>query len=128
MLIGLSAPASAATLTAVLEGLTALNAVLLQRRPKFPLLYESGVVYKREQRGSRGQPEDWANILQVLKRGWGDCEDLAAWRAAELRVRCEEPAQAVVRRSGPRKFHAVVVREDGFIEDPSKVLGMKGKS
>lgn len=86
----------------------------------FPGLYESGVFYRPEK-----ATEDWLTVPDVLERGHGDCEDLAAWRAAELRVSGEDPmARAVAYRSGPRLWHAVVERANGTVEDPSLVLGM----
>jgi len=61
---------------------------------------------------------------QTYARGGGDCEDLAAWRAAELRI-AGEPARVVVVRSAPGVLHAVVRRANGRIEDPSRRLGMR---
>jgi hypothetical protein len=58
-----------------------------------------------------------------MRRGGGDCEDLATWRAAELRA-VGEPARVIVYRSAPSVLHAVVRRGDGRIEDPSRRLGM----
>jgi len=56
----------------------------------YPPLYRAGVHYERE-RGT----EEWLDIPHVLEAAsgkpayppgaWGDCEDLAAWRTAELR-------------------------------------------
>lgn len=91
-----------------------------------PPLYASGVIYRPEPRGR----EDWDPVPVVLGRGWGDCEDLAAWRAAELRVLGEQHARADAYRSrvrpdGSAVWHAVTVREDGTIEDPSAQLGMR---
>jgi hypothetical protein len=84
-----------------------------------PPLYESGVRY------SRADPhERWQLPSETFARGRGDCEDLASWRAAELRAR-GEPATVGVRRTGPRVLHAIVVRGDGSIEDPSRRLGMR---
>lgn len=61
----------------------------------------------------------------MLKRGWGDCDDLAPWHAASLRASGKDPgATAIVRKSGPQRWHAVVRRSDGSIEDPSKAAGM----
>lgn len=115
-------PASRATLTAALTGLTAVNVVLLQRKPNAPKLYASGVRYRAEPKGR----EKWLTIPKVLSRGHGDCEDLAAWRAAELQ-RAGIAARVVVIRSGPKTFHAVVRWPGGRIEDPSRKLGMKGR-
>lgn len=61
----------------------------------------------------------------VLRRGWGDCDDLAPWHAASLRASGEDPeAFAFVRPSGPNRWHAIVQRSDGSIDDPSKAAGM----
>lgn len=62
----------------------------------------------------------------VLGRGWGDCDDLAPWRAADLRTSGEDPgARSEVIPSGPKMWHAIVKRSDGTIEDPSQAAGMK---
>ena len=98
----------------------AINIVILQKRgDTIPPLYESGVVYRKEQR----RRERWTNIEQTLKAGWGDCEDLAAWRTAELIVDFGEDAYAFAKRTGRKKFHALVCA-DGEVEDPSRKLGM----
>ncbi len=115
-------PASRGTLNAALEGLVGVNECIL-RRWEYPRLYESGVRYEREQQGR----ERWRRVDEAMAAGVGDCADLAAWRAAELRVRRGEPARAIVYRSGKRRFHAVVQRADGSIEDPSRALGMGKK-
>lgn len=47
-----------------------------------PCLYQSGVRYEMEPEGSI---EEFAAIPVVIARGWGDCDDLAPWRVAELR-------------------------------------------
>lgn len=61
----------------------------------------------------------------VLARGWGDCDDLAPWHAASLRASGTDPkARAVVKKSGPGRWHALVQRADGSIEDPSLAAGM----
>lgn len=46
-----------------------------------PLLYESGVVYRRE------ETEIWCDYLLMLTQGWEDCDGLSAVRAGELRAR-----------------------------------------
>lgn len=69
--------------------------------------------------------EHFDDARTVLKRGWGDCDDLAPWHAAGLRASGEDPgAQAMVYRSAPRRWHAVVQRSDGSIDDPSRWAGM----
>lgn len=83
-------------------------------------LYESGVRYSRDD-----ATEEWLPIPILYQRGVGDCEDLAAARAALLRFTGEDPdARAFAYRSRPNTWHAVVMRGDGSIEDPSARLGM----
>jgi DNA-binding transcriptional ArsR family regulator len=84
-----------------------------------PPLYEAGVRYDR-----RDPNERWQLPTETMARRRGDCEDLASWRVAELRASGER-AHVGVRRTGPRVLHAVVVRGDGSVEDPSKRLGMR---
>jgi hypothetical protein len=84
-----------------------------------PPLYSSGVRYDR-----RDPNERWQLPSETFARRRGDCEDLACWRAAELWRRGER-ASVGVRRTGPRVLHAIVVRGDGRVEDPSKRLGMR---
>lgn len=102
----------------------------------------SGLHYRPEEPGQ----EDWDDCLTVAKRGWGDCEDLAAWLCAELREVYGIAAECVIqyqfipsdemRRNGYPKRHIpddgvflvhVLVRlPNGTILDPSKWLGMRG--
>ena len=69
-----------------LSGVVASNRVTLRdarrRGVPIPSLYESGVRYDREPWA--GLFEEFADITTVLDRGWGDCDDLCAWRVAEL--------------------------------------------
>lgn len=116
-------PARPAAFEAALEGLTRVNERLLSdpaiAGPALPRLYDSGVKYKNEPR------DVWRHAADVAREGWGDCEDLSAWRAAELRVSGEDPdARVSTYKSGPSRYHAVVTRGDGTLEDPSRVLGM----
>jgi hypothetical protein len=113
-------PTGAATFSAALEGLTSLNELYLRQHPETPALAASGVRYEKP------KSTKWRDIPQVLKSGWGDCESLSTWRAAELRVSGEDPmAQALVYQTGPTKFHSIVLRGDGSVEDPSIEHGMK---
>lgn len=91
------------------------------RGAALPALYQSGVRYRREPPGQ----EVWQLPHQTMALGYGDCEDLASWRVAELRI-AGENAKLVFRRSGRRLWHALVRRGNGELEDPSKILGMKG--
>lgn len=117
-------PATKECLDAALEGLVLLN-VAVMNRSALPPLYDSGVRYQDEAPGH----EDWRHAEIVYRDGYGDCEDLATYRAAELRVHLGEPAEAFAVRTGhthtgANRWHALVRRADGTIEDPSRALGM----
>jgi hypothetical protein len=65
----------------------------------------------------------------IMKRGHGDCDDLAPWHAGSLRAAGIDPrARAFVKKSGPKRWHALVQRGDGSIEDPSLHAGMHSVS
>ena len=153
-----------------LRGVILANRLLI-RAGLVPPLYKSGVRYRPEpwpstceKCGAKNAPhcnrcercnsnklervEEFADALTVLGRGWGDCDDLAPWRAAELqeqgdakadckiswKVRCRNCAFRVVDRTKPcprcrsmrrfRVFHVTTRRGDGRVEDPSQYLGM----
>jgi hypothetical protein len=108
----------------LLEALTLVNVAWLREQTGAPWLYESGVRYEEEPPGR----DEWQDIPETIKRREGDCEDLACWRLAELRVRSLEDARPFVKCTvyGPRTvYHVAVRRSDGRIEDPSRVLGMR---
>jgi hypothetical protein len=90
----------------------------LRRHPRVPKLYKSGARYRRADSDERWQLPSETHAL-----GGGDCEDLASWRCAELRLR-GVPCRVIVKRTAPTVLHAVVEHEDGRIEDPSRALGM----
>jgi hypothetical protein len=153
-------------LACLLWALVFSNEAFLLTRPAFPVLYSSGVRYAVEQprpgatgcAGGNGQ-ERFFGAAQVLAEGEADCEDLASWRVAEVRlgrgadrrgpparaghppvIVCTEPyplraiGPAVVpgffwRQPSPNTivYHIVVVWPDGYIEDPSRALGMGGE-
>ena len=114
-------PATVDALEAYVEGLVRLNqwqfAAAEGGDVGVPALYESGVVYRRE-RGS----ENWQSAAELIQSGSGDCEDLAAYRAAELREFEDDWARVAIIRTPRGSFHAVVEHEDGTIEDPSAIL------
>lgn len=113
--------ADPSAITAALEGLVAQDHELMGAADRagtpYPPLYTSGVRYRREPRGR----ERWDTIDVVFRNAEGDCEDLASIRAAELQ-RDGEPARAICIRTSRRKFHIVVQRATGEIEDPSRIL------
>lgn len=112
----------------------------------FPRLYQAGVRYRAEPRGQ----ENWLDAIQVLTVKFADCEDLASYRAAELRVRDGVQARAVFKfwqnpATLEQRYHCLVHYTPpmgGFVippyarriaptvyeEDPSKLLGMRGAS
>lgn len=133
----------------ILRPLIKINQLLLRLHPELPTLYNSGVKYRGEP--NAGQYEDFANVLQVYDRQWGDCDDLVALRVAEIREREKRPAEPLIywrpRKTGGRwhfqlrhwpdaaayKQFAAAIKGDkraiqlgglGEVEDPSRLLGM----
>ena len=103
--------------SSLLEGVIAGNQEFLASSDNFiPKLYESEVKYQLEDPGL----EEWRAIPSILEHGVGDCEDLTAWRIAELRNEGVD-AQPLFLDNGAG-WHAVVEHPDGTIEDPSLVL------
>lgn len=110
------------------ESAVLVNRVFLSDNPSTPTLYTSGVRYVNEPLGSI---DELVDIPAIIKRGWGDCFHLASWRVAELRQMGEDKATIKltfkrVSRNGRkgRLFHVLVRRQDGSLEDPSRLLGM----
>lgn len=120
----------APVLDAALEATTRLNERMLAEG-EVPT-FEHALSHRRG--GIRWQPEPpgaehFDHAQTVMVRGWGDCDDLAPWHAASLRHTGEDPgARAVVKRSGPKRWHAIVRRSDGSHEDPSREAGMGKRS
>jgi hypothetical protein len=123
------------------------NAILLRSMPELPLLYDSGVVYRRE------KDETWCDFLNLIWQGHEDCDGLAAARAGELkakgwkalrpgelgyreaqRLRPESiDAEVFLRTRAPQGrtglYHCLVHYSIGgawFQDDPSARLGMYG--
>ena len=117
------------TLDACLEALVRQNIWQAKRIEaaghRVPLLYQTHVVYRRDP----PRKEWFRSLARCLRTGWGDCDDLAAWRAAEIR-RGGGRAWARVRRTrNATLLHAVVVDKLGnIIEDPSEVLVTLGRA
>jgi len=131
----------------LLNWLAQENAIILRSRLDLPLLYDSGVVYRRE------TDETWCDYLNMLAQGHEDCDGLAAARAGELLARgwkalspgdegyrealrrrpTSIPAEVLLKtRSRPDQpglYHCVVRYRVGTTwhrDDPSKRLGMNG--
>lgn len=119
----------------ILEACVLNDMLYLALHKNVPALYASGVRYENEPHWTfQGEPvEEFAAIPIVMGRGWGDCDDLAPWRCAELRVKSRENAKIRIQwqrqklpggKLGRKYFHIVVRRADNTIEDPSAKLGM----
>lgn len=115
-------------LETLFEAFTRINAAWLHSRKGVPLLYRSGIYYKRE-----FSPEQWLDIPSIIAQGYDDCEGLACWLAAECRVRAPNSvgphrrphACVVLKQTKPWLWHAIVEDKDtGERFDPSKRLGM----
>lgn len=131
----------------LLNWLAQENAILLRAQPNLPLLYDSGITYRRE------RDETWCDFLNMLAQGHEDCDGLAAARAGELLARGwkalrpgddgydlaqrERPAslRAEVmlttrsRTDDPGLYHCIVRYPLGgrwLRDDPSARLGMNG--
>jgi hypothetical protein len=117
------------SLEAIMACAVTLNAICLETHDEtqIPYLYDSGIRYRREPRGRpvyEGREERWDTIPQVMEQGWGDCDDLAMWRVAELNVREGIAARAIFEEVGMGSWHVLVEHPDGTLEDPSEHLGM----
>jgi hypothetical protein len=100
------------------------NLMFLRYNPNTPQLSNSGVRYKAEKRR-----EQFYDIGVVLSQGHADCEDLCAWRIAELWFSNHEAWPHVIWFPSSETglgygLHVQVVTRYG-IEDPSAMLGMR---
>jgi hypothetical protein len=112
-------------LDGALEAVTRLDEQLIKAgaTPTDQQLIARGAKWKPEPPGE----EHFDHGGVIAARGHGDCDDWAPLRAARLRVTGEDPgARAVVRKSGPKRWHATVIRSDGSEDDPSLDAGMPG--
>lgn len=89
-----------------LDMLTEINANYLRAHPEVPsldsLLRSGKVRYVPEPPGQ----EEWQDIPITLRRGAGDAEDLACWRAAEQWVRTGRPTRPVVSGGIPEEMRS----------------------
>ena len=112
-------------LDGALEAVTRLNEQMIKdgSSPTADQLIARGAIWKPEPPGQ----EHFDHGGLIAQRGEGDCDDWAPLKAAQLRVTGEDPgARAVVRKSGEKRWHAIVRRSDGSIDDPSLDAGMPG--
>lgn len=131
-----------APLMMCVETLTRINQWHFRRGAAVPL-EESGAVYKPEPPGR----EDWDDCVKVASRGWGDCEDLAAYLCAQIRelegvhaecvfkyrfvsaaeMRAQGYPSKHIPRDGIFLIHVLVRLPNGEVLDPSQWLGMEGE-
>lgn len=122
MKISSEVPDVASVCEALLEGFIQAAQVLIRAGvvPAFPR--DAGVIYKMEPVGE----EDWKLPHNVMRDGWGDCEDLALWEAAGMRETGQDDGARVrIVRIGAGKLHAIVMLSDGKVLDPSLELDPK---
>lgn len=128
MRIQIAVPESHVTkpvLDGALEAVTRLNEQMIKSgdTPTSDELVAAGARWKPEPPGQ----EHFDHGALIAHRKHGDCDDWAPLHAATLRVTGEDPgARAIVRKSGEKRWHAIVQRSDGTIDDPSTGAGMPG--
>lgn len=113
-------PITCRDLNIFMRALTAYNVRWLRAHPRTPSMRASGVKYARQNVGC----ERFLPIPYVLAAGGGDCDQLAGWRCAELRVRHGIAANPEVIQISARLFHVFVRFPNGLAEDVSAHLGM----
>lgn len=106
----------------ILEAIVQVNILFLKEYPHTPALYDAPVRYEEEKHGI----EEWQDIPTTLEKGVADCEDLATWRAAELRMMNVDAHPFLRWREvgDDLRYHALVWLPGGKIEDPSRAMGM----
>ncbi len=130
----------------LLNWLAGENMLIRQANPELPLLYDAGIVYRRE------PDETWRDYPNMLIAGHEDCDSLAAARTGEILahgagafapgdVGYEQtrglvesiPAEVMLlTRSTPEDpglYHCIVrfwVGDEELRDDPSARLGMLG--
>ena len=114
-------PVDAKALNIFVRALCAYDVLWLERHPEAPDLYNSGVRYRTQPLGV----ERFKPVPLILAQGNADCDQLAPWRAAELRVRHGIKAMPEVKKMGQALYHVFVRLPDGSAEDVSAHLGMK---
>jgi len=114
----------APVLNSALEAVTRLNESMIKSGELRPFnMRHPGVRWRPE---PPGQGEHFDHGRLVSGRKWGDCDDLAPWLAATRRLQGDRGAHAFVKKSGPNRWHALVRRGNGHVEDPSLAAGMPG--
>lgn len=104
----------------------------LKRRPLKPF-YEYNIRYKPEPTNAKA--EEWVDPYTVVKRGFGDCDDLVIFRLAQILIDSGYdlddlyailPAwPKVAEEIGTGRYHVFIGFPDGSSEDPAKVQAKK---
>lgn len=104
---------------ATLEGLVLVHVRYLRDNPETRPLAKAGVALK-----STVGPH-WMTIPAMLESGRGDAEDIACWRAAELRAAGKKASVGVRRMPGVLGGYltVVLVTDEGEVDLRSIVLG-----
>jgi transglutaminase-like putative cysteine protease len=114
-----------AQLRVLLGALFDANVHQIRARGGVPPIKQTGIRYQREPRGQ----ERWQTVTELLRSKIGDCEDLAAYEAARLRVAGVNARPEILPQGrqpdGRMLYHAVVVLPGGRIYDVCPALGMK---
>ncbi len=79
---------------------------------------------------SMGGGERFRDIPRIIENGGGDCDNVAAWRVAELNelgIAAQPYITSRQRADGGTTYHVIVLWPDGSAEDPSLLLGMGGE-
>ena len=122
-LTGLPRKESEKVLLFALEALVNIDRIEI-RKKRLPPLYKAGVRYVREE-----DTEVWQDAITILRNREGDCEDLACYRIAELRNNGKKVQPYIRYKVGKDGYiyHVMVLRANGTLEDPSRILGMGRK-
>ena len=75
--------------------------------------------------------ERFRDIGRIIEKGAADCDNVATWRAAELRQAGIKASPYITwkrRLDGGSTYHVLVRWPDNTLEDPSLLLGMGGES
>lgn len=113
---------------ALVSALVTIDILYLREHPLTPPLIRSGVRYRRQKLGA----DRWIDIPRMLETKEGSCEDLVAWRCAELALVGETATPAVlIQDMGMLPtgqpfvlYHVVTRRASGQLEDIAQAHGM----
>lgn len=99
-----------------LEAFVKVNEQYLRDNPDVPLIRDSGISI------DDSPAEVYRTAGEVLRDKRGGHEDVACWRAAEIRVREERDAHVGIRGVPGRSLHVVVVTDAEDEEHPEDIV------